>query len=258
MRQAGDRRILVLFQRIVELDARDVRSLPSTRGPTAGGSDRPDRRRRSARSNRAGSPCDTSLRAFQGRHFLGRQGEKLGQLGRRANRMLPLPAPIFPEFAGHVFPVRVPSPRAGDCSAFATWDGAALRRLLAAYSEARLQRVPRRAREADAGGSSASVVRVPRVETASAEATAEPACCSFIVSGPVPPPLRNRSVNAKRSIADSAHCLHSRGTRRFATEPRPLRSSCRAAAIVQALYTIGRKKPQVVFARSNRTIARRT
>ena len=45
---------------------------------------------------------------LQRRDFFGGKADQLGQLGRRTNGVLTLPAPIFPEMVGHVFPVRMP------------------------------------------------------------------------------------------------------------------------------------------------------
>ena len=76
VRQAGDRRVLVLFERVFQLDAGGARLLQAARGATAGRSGRADRRRRSARSNTAGSPACTSLRDFPGRQIPGGRREK--------------------------------------------------------------------------------------------------------------------------------------------------------------------------------------
>ncbi len=108
MRHAGDGRVLVFLKRVVQFRARLV-------DPFLGCGDRlnPDRIIRVAGVDQReiiGGNRRAILRfeKFESRDFLGRQGEQLGQLGRRANRMLPLPTPVFPQIIRDIPPVRMP------------------------------------------------------------------------------------------------------------------------------------------------------
>ena len=71
VRQAGDRRVLVFFERVFQLDAGGARLLERRGHRLQADRDRADRRGRSARSSTAGSPACTSLRGSPGRQVPG-------------------------------------------------------------------------------------------------------------------------------------------------------------------------------------------